>query len=140
MQYWRTHGDLMAMTTYLGLHVSPNADLMDCSITTQVKRRLFASIFAHDKVTATFTGRPAFLSRRVSSTPLPLDVSDEILLTSPPPVTYSDCRVDENGWNMDGRIYLTTALRARTLLAYVRDEILEIALQGADFGGKSVLL
>ncbi|KAM0255533.1 hypothetical protein ACHAQJ_005680 [Trichoderma viride] len=140
MQYWRTHGDLMAMTTYLGLHVSPNADPMDWSITTQIKRRLFAAIFSHDKVTATFTGRPAFLSRRFSSTPLPLDMSDEILLAKPPLTDYGDCRVDENGWNIDGQIYLTTTLRARTMLAYVRDEILEIALQSIDFGGKAALL
>ncbi|RFU74872.1 fungal specific transcription factor domain-containing [Trichoderma arundinaceum] len=141
MQYWRTHGDLMAMTTYLGLHVSPNhTDLMDCSISTQIKRRLFAAIFAHDKVAATFTGRPAFLSRRVSSTPLPLDMSDDVLLSSPPSADYRDCRVDENGWNIDGKIYLTTTLRARAMLSYVRDEILEIALQGMDFGGKTALL
>ena len=146
MQYWRTHGDLMAMTTYLGLHVSPNADPMDCTITTQVKRQLFAAIFAHDKVTATFTGRPPFLSRRFSSTPLPLDLSDDMLLLSssgssnPPPTDYRDCRVDDNGWSTDGRIYVTTTLRARAMLAYVRDEILEIALQSLDFGGKSALL
>ncbi|PTB63102.1 fungal-specific transcription factor domain-containing protein [Trichoderma citrinoviride] len=146
MQYWRTHGDLMAMTTYLGLHVSPNADPMDCTITTQVKRQLFAAIFAHDKVTATFTGRPPFLSRRFSSTPLPLDLSDDMLLlssggsSSNQLADYRDCRVDDNGWSTDGRIYVTTTLRARAMLAYVRDEILEIALQSLDFGGKSALL
>ncbi|KAL6855627.1 fungal-specific transcription factor domain-containing protein [Trichoderma novae-zelandiae] len=140
MQYWRTHGDLMAMTTYLGLHVSPNADPMDCAITTQAKRQLFAAIFTHDKVTATFTGRPAFLSRRFSSTPLPLDMSDDMLLSRHPPAGYGDYRVDENGWSTDGKIYVTTTLRARAMLAYVRDEILEIALQSMEFGGKSALL
>ncbi|KAH6603827.1 fungal specific transcription factor domain-containing [Trichoderma cornu-damae] len=140
MQYWRTHGDLVAIATYLGLHVSPNADPMDSSITTQIKRRLFAAIFINDKVTATFTGRPSFLSRRFSSTPLPLDVSDEILLGSHRPADPRACRVDENGWNIDGKIYLSTAVRARAMLSYVRDEILEIALQSTDFGGKKVLL
>ncbi|KAL6882292.1 fungal-specific transcription factor domain-containing protein [Trichoderma longibrachiatum] len=141
MQYWRTHGDLMAMTTYLGLHASPGADPMDCSVTSQVKRQLFAAIFTHDKVTATFTGRPAFLSRRFSSTPLPLDMSDEVLFSGgSPPAGYRDCRVDDNGWSTDGKLYVTTTLRARAMLAYVRDEILELALQGNDFGGKSALL
>jgi hypothetical protein len=129
----------MAMTTYLGLHVSPNADPMDWSISTQIKRRIFGAIFAHDKVAATFTGRPALLSRRFSSTPLPLDMSDELLLKTPP-TSFEDCRVDENGWNIDGKIYPTTTLRARALLSYVRDEILEIALQSMDFGGKTALL
>lgn len=128
------------MTTYLGLHVSPNADPMDCSVTTQMKRQLFAAIFTHDKVTATFTGRPAFLSRRFSSTPLPLDMSDELLLSNPPPADYRDCRVDENGWSIDGIIYITTTLRARAMLSYVRDEILEIALQSMEYGGKTALL
>ncbi|KAF3074463.1 hypothetical protein CFAM422_003394 [Trichoderma lentiforme] len=140
MQYWRTHGDLMAMTTYLGLHVSPNANPKDFSVTTQTKRQLFAAIFTHDKVTATFTGRPAFLSRRFSSTPLPLDMSEELLLSNPPLADYTDCRVDENGWSTDGKIYLSTTLRARAMLSYVRDEILEIALQSMDFGGKTALL
>ncbi|OPB46359.1 Zn2Cys6 transcriptional regulator [Trichoderma guizhouense] len=140
MQYWRTHGDLMAMTTYLGLHVSPNANPKDFSVTEQTKRQLFAAIFTHDKVTATFTGRPAFLSRRFSSTPLPLDMSEELLLSNPPLADYTDCRVDENGWSTDGKIYLSTTLRARAMLSYVRDEILEIALQSMDFGGKTALL
>ncbi|KAH0489918.1 hypothetical protein TgHK011_001409 [Trichoderma gracile] len=141
MQYWRTHGDLMALTTYLGLHASPGADPLDCSVTAQVKRQLFAAIFTHDKVTATFTGRPAFLSRRFSSTPLPLDMSDDMLLSGNGlPASYRDCRVDENGWSTDGRLYVTTTLRARAMLAYVRDEILEIALQSMDSGGKSALL
>ncbi|KAL7944055.1 fungal-specific transcription factor domain-containing protein [Trichoderma barbatum] len=140
MQYWRTHGDLMALTTYLGLHVSPNANPKDFSVTTQVKRQLFSAIFTHDKAAATFTGRPAFLSRRFSSTPLPLDMSEELLLSSPPPADYRDCRVDENGWSTDGKIYLTTTLRARAMLSYVRDEILEIALQSMDYGGKTALV
>lgn len=130
----------MALTTYLGLHVSPNADSMDWTVTTQIRRRLFAAIFAHDKVTATFTGRPMFLGRKFSSTPLPLDMSDELLLSKPPLTRREDCRVDENGWNIDGKIYMTTTLRARAMLSYVRDEILEIALQGMDFGGKMALL
>lgn len=130
----------MAMTTFLGLHVSPNANPKDFSVTTQTKRQLFAAIFTHDKVTATFTGRPAFLSRRFSSTPLPLDISEELLLSNPPLTDYSDCRVDENGWSTDGKIYLSTTLRARAMLSYVRDEILEIALQSMDFGGKTALL
>ncbi|PON26500.1 hypothetical protein TGAM01_v204510 [Trichoderma gamsii] len=140
MQYWRTHGDLMALTTYLGLHVSPNADPMDWSVTTQIKRRLFAAIFAHDKVTSTFTGRPMFLGRNFTSTPLPLDMSDELLLSNPSITRREDCRVDENGWNIDGKIYTTTTLRARGMLAYIRDEILEISLQGMDFGGKTALV
>jgi hypothetical protein len=140
MQYWRTHGDLMALATYLGLHVSPNADPMDWTITTQIKRRLFGAIFAHDKVSSTFTGRPMFLGRKFISTPLPLDMSDELLLSNPPLTRPEDCRVDENGWNIDGKIYGTTTLRARVMLSHIRDEILEITLQGRDFGGKTALV
>lgn len=67
-------------------------------------------------------------------------MSEELLLSNPPLADYSDCRVDENGWSTDGRIYLSTTLRARAMLSYVRDEILEIALQSMDFGGKTALL
>lgn len=106
-----------------------------------MRRRLFAAIFVHDKVTATFTGRPPFLSRRFSSTPLPLDISDEMLLTSSDmPGGFDSLHVDEHGWNTDRKIYSTTSLRARALMAFVRDEILEIALHGGDHSGRAAIL
>ena len=68
------------------------------------------------------------LSRRYSSTPLPLDLSDEALLSGQPIPPNAAALLDADGWNTTGQIYSTTILRARTMFAFIRDEILEIAL------------
>jgi len=82
-----------------------------------------------DKGVATFTGRPPLFSRRYTTRQsLPLDVSDEALFAGGETLARAIASLDENGFNMDGEIYSATILRARTLLALVRDEILEIAL------------
>jgi hypothetical protein len=89
---------------------------------------MFCQIFNVDKVVASFTGRPPLLSRRYASTPLPLDLSDEVLLCGPERIKEAVAGLDEGGWNQDGCLYSTTILRGRYLLSSIRDEIFEIAL------------
>lgn len=36
--------------------------------------------------------------------------------------------VDENGWNIDGKIYLIIVMRVRVMILVIRDEILELVL------------
>lgn len=114
------------MTTALGLHRDNSTSTI--SIASEMRRRVYAAVFNIDKVFATFMGRPPFLSSRYSSTPLPLDLSDEDLLAGEPTLAVAVAKVDERGWSMNGEIYSTTILRARTLFSFVRDEILAIAL------------
>lgn len=128
IKHWRLHGDLVALTTYLGLHTT-NSSPSDRSICVQLQRRLFSSIFNMDKVVAIFTGRPPLLSRRFLSTYLPLDMSDEELLQDPTSPDASYQELDQDGWNKENMIYLTTPLRARALMSFIRDAILEIALR-----------
>lgn len=128
IEYWRLHGEAVALTTYLGLHVTSLASVSTISVASEVKRRLFAVLFNIDKVMATFTGRPPLLTRRYCSTPLPLDISDEVLLSNAPEHLDKSRHVDEHGWNRDGKIHSTTILRARTILAFIRDAILELAI------------
>lgn len=115
------------MTTYLGLHTSSKPE-NDAAISTQIKRRLFASVFKVDKLLATFAGRPPLLSHRFCSTPLPLDLSDEELLQ---PSQEAIMSLNAQGWNTAGTVHHTTILRARTMIAFTRDAILEIALRSA---------
>lgn len=129
MQYWRLHGDVVSLTTFLGLHVSSATPAADSSLLQQMERRLFAAVFIHDKTLATFTGRPPFISHRFSSTPLPLDICDSALADSSLSSNSPEGSVDENGWNVSGEIQAITISRARAQLAFIRDQILEIALQ-----------
>lgn len=68
------------------------------------------------------------LSHRYSSTPLPLDLSDQQLLSDPETLYKFIEQLDANGWNTDGEIYSTTILRARTSFSAIRSEVLDIAL------------
>lgn len=86
-------------------------------------------VFKTDKAVAIFTGRPPLLSSKFATTPLPLDVSDEELLTSEGQSLAHSPNIDRDGWNTKGEIYSVTYLRARMMLALVKEELLEIALQ-----------
>lgn len=76
-------------------------------------------------VVSTLTGRPPLLSSKLCSAPLPLDVSDESLLNT----KVRPHRLDEKGWNIEGKNHPATFLRACYILAQVRSEILEVVLQ-----------
>jgi hypothetical protein len=126
--YWRQHGDLVSMTTALGLHRDVDTASRKPTISSEIRRRIFAAVFNIDKVNATLMGRPPMMSARYTSTPLPLDLSDESLLAGEPALSQAIAALDPNGWSTNGQIYSTTILRARTSFAYIRDEVLALAL------------
>jgi hypothetical protein len=77
------------------------------------------------------------LNHRYSSTPLPLDLGDEQLLSDPSTLSG---HLDANGWNTDSQIYPTTILRARTSFSIIRGEVMDIALSlMADDVGERIL-
>lgn len=80
------------------------------------------------------------MSARFSSTPLPMDISDEELLRLPPYHNGKSSTFDAHGWNADGQFRVTTLLRARTMLAYIRDPILEMSLRSPEEGCEQTLL
>lgn len=116
------------MTTYLGLHTS-NAPVRDYSISVQIRRRLFAGVFNIDKLIAIFTGRPPLLGRRFISQAVPLDISDEELLQVAPIRGTVFSELDSEGWSLGNKILPVSPIRARVLISYIRDSILEIALR-----------
>jgi hypothetical protein len=109
------------------------------TIQSEVRRRIYTAVFNIDKVISTFTGRPPLLSYRFSSTPLPLDISDEDLLSDGGLEKIAE-DLDKNGWNTKGIIYSTTTLRARNAFMVVRGEILEMALSHSPEGTASRIL
>lgn len=68
------------------------------------------------------------MSRKYQLTPPPLDVSDEALMADAETLERVVKALDSNGWNTEGKLYSTTITRARALLAYDKDEIMEISL------------
>ena len=99
-----------------------------------------AQIFKLDKVAACFSGRPPLLNRKYVSTPLPFDLKDDVLLSDAETISNAVNSLNKHGWNTDGKIYSTTILRARALLARVKEEIMEIALGNSEFSSIETLL
>lgn len=123
------HQDVMALTTFSGIHrETGGGDTSKIAFFSQFRRRLFANIYDFDKQLAAFTGRPPGLSRRHTSCLLPLDLSDEVLIAGGQDLHAAVESLDINGWNRNGQIYPATRARACCLLAEIRDEALEIAL------------
>ena len=94
----------------------------------ELRRRLFCSVFITDKQLATFTGRPPALSRRYSTCQIPLDLSDDEIMAEGEELEVVRGSLDPNGWSTSGKIYPSTGHRAWMFMSLIRDEILEISL------------
>ena len=123
------------MLTFVGLHVQtkPKLDPYEPTASSEVCRRLFCQIYIMDKVIATFVGRPPLLAWKYCTTLLPLDLDDEQLLFKNADLKQSFQKLDRYGWNKSPQLRASTILRARTMIAIAREEILEIALGRAEF-------
>lgn len=121
------------MMIFLGLHAQDGASKSQVqkevpSFCTEYKRRLFSYIFFTDKSVVSFSGRPPLISRRYCSTALPLDLQDEDLMSDEPTLAEAMKTLDDRGWQTQGRVRSVTLMRARIMMSYVLDELVEIAL------------
>ncbi|KAK1241072.1 hypothetical protein MKX08_001046 [Trichoderma sp. CBMAI-0020] len=125
-EFWCLHAEAVAMATFLGLHTPQSSgSLPEESVAVQAKRKMFGAVFNADMMLSTLTGRPPLLSSRLCSAPPPLDVDNASLFD--PKIT--DYRVDKDGWNLDGKFYPMTFIRAQQMSSKIRSEILEMVLQ-----------
>lgn len=139
--HWRNLSEVVATATYLGLHASTQDESTYVpTASSEAKRRLVSQIFVIDKVAASFSGRPPLFNRRYMLTPPPLDLADEALLGDPNALDQAVQALDEQGWNVGGHLLHTTMVRARRLLMYVTDEVMEIALGNVIHTSIDVLL
>lgn len=128
--FWKLHSETVSLACSMRLHAMPDSSLQDCHSKRQSERRLFTAIYILDKSAAIFSGKIPLLTSQYCSTALPLDICDTILLHRKPAQTANplSLEVDNYGWNTRGEIYCTTTLRARSLIAHLREEIMIIAL------------
>lgn len=114
----------------MGLNAISDVSIQDPRILKQSERRLFTAIYILDKTAATLSGKLPLLVSDHCSTALPLDICNTILLRWRPDkgVNLTSLGVNDEGWNVDGNIYSTTTLRARGLIAHIREQILDLAL------------
>ncbi|RSL87716.1 hypothetical protein CEP51_002072 [Fusarium floridanum] len=130
--FWESHSLAVSMMIFLGLHAQGGSKSQvqheTPSFCTEYKRRLFSYIFFTDKSVVSFSGRPPLISRRYCSTALPLDLQDEDLMSDEVTLAGAMRTLDERGWNTQKKVHSVTFMRARILLSYVLDELVEIAL------------
>jgi len=124
---WRAHGDLINATTGLGLHRDKHLQSTP-TISSEMRRRTWAVVFGIDKTIAAFTGRPPGLSHRFNLCPLPLDLSDEILLAPKEERDRAISILDANGWSQNGEVSTATGIRAVMIHSLILSEILEMSL------------
>jgi hypothetical protein len=89
---------------------------------------MWAVVFSTDKTIAAFTGRPPGLSHRYNQCPLPLDLTDEVLLAPKEERDRAIAMLDSNGWNQVGEVTVATSTRAVMIHALILSEILELSL------------
>ncbi|EHK24162.1 uncharacterized protein TRIVIDRAFT_12010, partial [Trichoderma virens Gv29-8] len=128
--FWRFHSQAVSLACCMGLNIMPDASIQDPRISEQSGRRLFTAIYVLDKAAAMFSGKLPLLPSDSCSTALPLDICNTILINWKPSqvVDYDSLGVNEKGWNKNGKIYSTTSLRARGLIAQIRENIVTFAL------------
>ncbi|EFQ25636.1 hypothetical protein CGRA01v4_02309 [Colletotrichum graminicola] len=125
---WMTGGEMASLLTFLGLHAEHTKQPYKPTLASELRRRLLLKVFSLDKVGAAITGRPPALSRRYVSTPMPLDISDDVLMSDDETIAKAMGSLDALGWNTDGSLYSVTMWRVRYRFMQIRDEIFEIAL------------
>lgn len=123
-----SHSAAVSLVTYLGLHVLHNPPDYRPTFGSELARHLMTYTFLFDKIETSFSGRPPLLPRCYVTCPLPLDVPDLDFVGDAHTLQTSLSRVDERGWHLDGRMGTSTLVRARALLSYLMDELIELGL------------
>lgn len=127
---WREQGDLISALTALNLHQDDGTSSSPetTTISSHIRRSIFARAYTADKMLALFNGRPPILSFRYCSCPLPLDLPDEAFVQGREHLIREVRELDDKGWSrkQDGDINHTTFQRAELLFCLILDEILEM--------------
>ncbi|KAL7934349.1 hypothetical protein V8C35DRAFT_302343 [Trichoderma chlorosporum] len=124
---WRLHADTVAMLTFLGIHTDRQEDFSQPNFCQETRKQLAAFIFMMDQTFVMFTGRPPLINYRFMFMPLPLDIDDGDFFDDEAVATRSFNGLDANGWNTHGGVYSVSFIRARTIFAFIRAELVEVA-------------
>jgi hypothetical protein len=136
---WPSLGAAISLSTYLGLHALPDPPDYRPNLASEIKRRCFALLFMIDKVGASFHGRPPLLNQRYTLSPLPLHIRDEDLLAGGEALNRAVDSLDTSGWSTEAYMGPIAMVRCRTMLAKIKDELMEIALGSAKNVSLSVI-
>ncbi|KAF9640792.1 hypothetical protein BFW01_g12598 [Lasiodiplodia theobromae] len=124
---WQKSGRIMNAIMALGWHQEVNSKGLPFFLV-EIRKRLVASAFAHDKWLAAFLGRPPRLSYRYCVVQLPLDLTDQQLLSHGPDLEAALATLDSEGWSKGTRVQRRTWTRAWVQYCTIREDILELSI------------
>jgi chromatin structure-remodeling complex subunit RSC3/30 len=94
----------------------------------EMRKRLMAETYILDKCLSTFLGRPPRICRRFCAFELPLDLNTDTLMGGSQIQQYALQKLDDEGWNTEGRVTVVVAQRWIVLMTFVQEDILELSL------------
>ncbi|KAL3703121.1 hypothetical protein TMatcc_010309 [Talaromyces marneffei ATCC 18224] len=119
-------GDLTSDIYAMGLHHQPSDHVP--FFLAETRKRMLAVSHRTDKNLSTAMGRPPRLPHRYCDEALPLDLPDESLFEEKDSLERFLQRLDDGGWNRDGKFYPATLMRMRHILSNLREQVLELSL------------
>jgi hypothetical protein len=108
----------------MGLHRNPEGPEGPFFLS-EIRKRLFVSLYRGDKSLATFLSRPPRVPRHYCDIRMPLDLADDDLMLEGRELEAALALLDQNGWNTDRNIRRSSFARTRYTLSMFREEILE---------------
>lgn len=121
-------GAAVSAMTFLGLQTLEDSPEYIPTAQSENRRRIAAQIFSVDKAGVVFSGRLSQMSHRYFSSPLPLDLQDEDLVADESTLNAAISLLDDKGWSTRGTLGSATVIRARCMMALIRDELIEVTL------------
>ncbi|KAK3675249.1 hypothetical protein LTR78_004759 [Recurvomyces mirabilis] len=94
----------------------------------ELRKRALGQIHEHDKLTATFVGRPPRLTRRYCTMQMPFDLANEVIEGSTECLEMAVAMLGEDGWDKSRLIMPATRQRVLMILCPLREEVLELSL------------
>ena len=119
---------LQPAMTFLGLQTLEDSSEYIPTAQSENRRRIAAQIFSVDEAGVVFSGRLSQMSHRYFSSPLPLDLRDEDLVADETTLSAAISTLDDKGWSSRGTLCSATVIRARCMIALIRDELIEVTL------------
>ncbi|PSN60516.1 hypothetical protein BS50DRAFT_579053 [Corynespora cassiicola Philippines] len=130
---WRRMGDCISALYAEGIHCEESFE--EPFFLQESRRRIYGAAYRSDKTLATFFGRPPMMAWRYSDRKQPLDIDDNIIATDDPEILNAAlARLDNHGWNTEGKIWSASFIRLRCQLSVYKEQFLEQSLAGEKDG------
>ncbi|PVI00547.1 hypothetical protein DM02DRAFT_388285 [Periconia macrospinosa] len=126
---WRGMSETISTLYAGGMHCEESFD--EPFFFCEARRRMYAAVFRSDKTLANFFGRPPLMNWRYSDRPLPLDIDENVIMcTDTELLNTALSKLDNEGWNTEGKINSVSWVRLRAKMSISRERFLELSLSG----------